>query len=165
MRWETKGHFLVGTVILGSLSIVKKSPATSPFESLNSPRLLRCQRNVRPTIQMRRRPRSFSRVSRVDSDIHSSCEMKDEPEFKPLQGNPTFSRVRASQGPFHLRQKTQGPAHIPIPEGKLLLRCLWKVGLPLQVKTGNQLSSRDNMGCTELSSSCCTEIYVPLDLR
>ena len=165
MRWETKGHFLVGTVILDSLSIFKKSSATSPFESLNSPRLLKCQRSVRPTIQMRRRPRSFSRVSRGDSDIHSSCEMKDEPEFKPLQGNPTFIRVRASRGPFHLRQKTQGPAHIPIPEGKFLLRCLWKVGLPLQLKTRNQLSSRDDMGCTELSSSCCTEIYVPLDLR
>ena len=152
-------------MILGSLSIFKMSLAMSPFESLNSPHLLRCQRNVRPTIQMRQRPRSFSRVSTGDSDIHSSCEMKDEPEFKPLQGNPTFIRVRASQGPFHLRQKTQGPAHIPIPEGKLLLRCLWKVGLPLQVKTGNQLSSRDYMGCTELSLSCCTEIYVPLDLR
>ena len=127
-RLENKRPFLVGTVVLGSLSIFKNSLAISPFESLNSPRLLRCQRNVRPTTQMRWRPRSFSRVSRGDSDIHSSCEMKDEPEFKPLQGNPTFIRVRASQGPFHLRQKTQGPAHIPIPEGKLLLRCLWKVG-------------------------------------
>ena len=26
----------------------------------------------------------------------------------------------------------QSPSHIPIAEGRLLLRCLWKVGLPLQ---------------------------------
>ena len=30
---------------------------------------------------------SFSRVSPGDSDMPSSCEMKDKPEFKPLQGN------------------------------------------------------------------------------
>ena len=120
---------------------------------------------MRPPVQMRQSPRAFSSVSTGNSDILSSCEMKDEPAFKPLQGNPAFFQVRASPGPFHSRQKTQGPSHIPIAEGKLILRCLWKVGLPLQSKTGNQLSSRDDMGCTELSSSCCTEIDVPLDLR
>ena len=36
MRRETKGHFLVGTVILEFLSIVKKSQASSPFQALNS---------------------------------------------------------------------------------------------------------------------------------
>ena len=41
------------------------------------------------------------------------------------------------QGPFHLRQKTQSPSHIPISVGRLLLNCLWKVGLPLQFKTEN----------------------------
>ena len=44
------------------------------------------------------------------------------------------------------------------------MRCLWKVGLPLQSKPGNQLSSRDDMGYTELSLSCCAEIGVPLNL-
>ena len=116
-------------------------------------------------VQMRRRPRAFSRVSTGDSVIPSSCEMNDESAFKPLQGNLAFFRVRASQGPFHLRQKTQGPSHIPIAERKLILRCLWKIGLPLLLKSENQLSSQDDMGCTELSSSCCTEIDVPLDLR
>ena len=62
----------------------------------------------------------------------SSCEMKDEPEFNLLQGKLAFFLLRASQGPFHLRQKTQGPSHIPIAEGKLLLNSLWKVGLHLQ---------------------------------
>ena len=152
-------------MILGFLSIFKKSQASSPFEALNSVHLLRCQRDVRPPVQMRRRPTAFSRVSTGDSDIPSSCEWKDEAAFKPLQGNPAFFRVRASWDPFHLSQKTQGPSHIPIAEGKLLLRCLWKVGLPLQSKTGNQLSSQDDMGCTEHCSICSTEMDVPLDLR
>ena len=127
--------------------------------------LSRGQRDVRPPVQMRRKPIAFSRVSTGDSDMPSSCEMKDEPEFKPLQGNCAFFSVRASQGPFHLRQKTQGPSHIPTAEGKLLLRCLWKAGTPLQSKTGNQLSPWDDMGCMELSSSCCTEINIHIGLR
>ena len=114
---------------------------------------------------MRWRTGSFSRVSTGDSDIPSSCEMKDKTAFKPLQGSPAFFLFRTSRSPFYLRQKTQGLSHIQSAEGKLLLRYLWKVGLPLQSKRGNQLSSRDNMGCTELSSSCSTETDVPLDLR
>ena len=152
-------------MILGFLSIFKKSQPSSPFEALDSTCLSRCQRDVRPAVQMRRRPRAFSRVSTGDSAILSSCEMKDKPEFKPLQGNPAFFQVRASRGRFHLRQETQGSSHIPIFEGKLLLRCLWQFGLPLESKIGNQLSSRDDMGCTVISSSSCTEIDVPLDLR
>ena len=145
MRRATEGHFLVGTVKLGFLSIFKRSKASSPFEALNSTHLSRCQRDVKPPVQMRRRPRAFCIVSTGDSDIPSSCEMKDNPGFKPLQENTAFFRVRASRGSFHLRQKTQGPSHIPIAEGKLQLRSLWKVGLPLQSKTGNQLSSRYDM--------------------
>ena len=114
---------------------------------------------------MRRSAGAFSRVSTGHSDIPSSYEMKDETAFKPLQGYQAFFGVMAIRVPFHLRQKTQGPSHIQIAEGKLLWRYLWKVGLPLQSKTGNQLSSRGNMGCTELSSNCCTETDVPLDLR
>ena len=63
--------------------------------------------------------------------------MKYEPAFKPLQGNTAFFWVTASRGPFHMSQKTQSHSHIPNSEGRLLLRCLWKVGLPLQSKTGN----------------------------
>ena len=87
---QTEVHFLVGTVILGFLSIFKKSQASSPFEALNSVCLSRGQRDVIPPVQMRRSPNAFSRVSTGDSDIPSSCEMKDEPEFKPAQGNPAF---------------------------------------------------------------------------
>ena len=90
VRQETQVHFLVGTVILGFLSIFKKSQASSTYEALNSVCLSRGQIDVRPTVQMRWTPTAISRVSRGDSDMPSSCEMKDEPEFKPLQGNPTF---------------------------------------------------------------------------
>ena len=163
VRHETEVHFLVSTLILRFLSIFKKSQALSPFQAINSECLSRCQSDVIPTVQMRRRPTAFSRVFIGDSEIPSSCEMKDEPEFKPLQGNRAIFWVRASRGPFHLRQKTQGPSHIPIAEGKLHLRCLWKVGSRLQSKTGNQLSSWDDMGCMEFSSSCCTEISIHVD--
>ena len=85
--------------------------------------------------------------------------------MKPLQGNLDFFLISASRGPFRLKQKTQGPSHIHIPKGKLLLRCLRKDGLPLHSKTGNQLSSPHDMGCPGFSSCCFTEINVPIDLR
>ena len=84
--------------------------------------------------------------------------------MKPLHGNLDYFLIRASRGPFLLKSKTQGPSNIHIPKGKLLLKCLWKDGLPLQSKTGNQLSSPDDMGCPGLSSCCFTEIDVPIDL-
>ena len=87
MRQETEVHFLFGTVILGLLSIFKKSQALSPYEALNSVSLLPVQRDVRHPVQMTGKPMAFSRVSTGDSDMPSSCEMKEEPEFKPLQGN------------------------------------------------------------------------------
>ena len=40
---------------------------------------LEVSRDVRPPVQMRQGTRFFSRVSKEDSDIPSSCEMKDEP--------------------------------------------------------------------------------------
>ena len=120
---------------------------------------------MRPHVQMRRENGVFSSVSTEDSGIPSSCEIKDEPAFKPLQANPTLFLVRESRYPLHLRQKTQGPSHIPIAVGSLLLRCLWKVGVPVQYNPGSQLSSRDDMECMERYSSSCAEICVPTDLR
>ena len=91
MRQKTEVHFLVGTVILRLLSIFKKGQASSPYESLNSVCLSMGQRDVRPPVQMSRTGTAFSRVSTGDSDMLSSCEMKVEPEFKPLHGNrPSF---------------------------------------------------------------------------
>ena len=80
---------------------------------------------------MRLGPRAFSRDCPEDSDIPLSCEMKDEPALKTLQGNLPFFRIRESRYPLNVRQQIQGPSHIPIVEGNLLLRCLLKCGLPL----------------------------------
>ena len=103
--------------------------------------------------------------STEDSDIPLSCEMKYEPSFKPLQGNSAFFSFRDSWCPFLLRQQIQGPSHIPLAEENLLLGCMWKVVIALQSKPGIQLPSRDDLGCSELSSSCCAEIGVTLVLR
>ena len=92
---------------------------------------LEVSRDVRPHVQMRLGPRAFSRDCTEDSDIPLSCEMKDEPALKPLQGNPTFFRVRESRYPLNVRQQIQAPSHILIAEGTLLLRCLWEGALPL----------------------------------
>ena len=104
---ETEVHFLVGTLILGFLSIFKKCQALSPFEALNSVCLSRCQRDVIPAVQKRQRPIALSRVSTGDSDIPTSCELKDETAFKPLQGNPTLFLIRESRYILHLSQQTQ----------------------------------------------------------
>ena len=85
--------------------------------------------------------------------------------MKPLQGNLDFFLIRASRGPFRLKHKTQGPSHIHIPKVNLLLRFLWKDGLPLLSKTGNQLSSPDDMWCPGLLSCCFNEIDVSIDLK
>ena len=90
VKQETEVHILVGTVILGFLSVFKKSKASSTFEALISVCLSRCQSDVIPHVQMRRIPTAFSRVSTGDSDIPSSFNMKPEPKFNPLQGNPAF---------------------------------------------------------------------------
>ena len=75
--------------------------------------------------------RVFSRYCTEYSDIPLYCEMKDEHAIKPLRGNATFFQVRASRYKLHVRQQIQGPSHILIAEGRLLLRCLWEGGLPL----------------------------------
>ena len=127
MRREAKPSLIVGTVILVFLSIFTKSQASSPFEAMNSAHLSKSQMDVRHSVQKRLRTVALSRVSTGDSDILSSCEMKDEPVFKALQGKPAFFLVRASRSPLYLSQKTPSRTHIPISEGRLLLRCLWKL--------------------------------------
>ena len=90
VRREAKHPLFVGTVILVLLSIFTKSQASSPFEAMNSAHHSICQKDVRPSVKKRLRTMAFSRVSTGDSVIPSSCEMKYEPAFKPLQGNPAF---------------------------------------------------------------------------
>ena len=89
-------------------------------------------RDVRPPVQMSLGPRAFSRDCTEDSDIPLSCEIKDESAFKGLQGNPTFFRVMESRYPLHVRPQIQVPSHIMIAEGRLLFRCLFKVGLTVE---------------------------------
>ena len=109
LRRKKEGHFQVGTVILGFLTIFKNCQASSTFEALNSVSLSRCQRDVRPIVEMRWRPRAFCRVSTGDSDNVWSCDMKDEPAIKPLQGNPAFFRIRHLGGHFSWSRKNRVP--------------------------------------------------------
>ena len=102
------------------------------FGSLELHEPLNVSRDVRPPVQMTRGTRVSSRISTQDSDIPSSCQMKDEPACKPLQGNPTLFLVRESPYPLYLRQINQGPSHIPIGEERLLFRGLFKLGLTVQ---------------------------------
>ena len=119
MKQETEVHFLIGTVILGFLSNLKKSKASSPFEALNSVCLSRCQSDVIPPVQVRRRPTTFSRVSTGDSDISSSCDMKYEPDLSHCREiRPSFesglsryipleTENTGSLSPTYCRGKTQ----------------------------------------------------------
>ena len=68
----------------------QKESGIVTFEALNSVCLSSCQGDMIPPVQMRRRPTAFFIFSTGDSDIPSSCDMKHEPEFKLLQGNPAF---------------------------------------------------------------------------
>ena len=90
VRREAKRPLLVGKVIFVFLSIFTKSQSSSPFEAMNSAHLLMFQKDLRSSVQKWWRIMAFSRVSIGDSVIPSSCEMKYEPAFEPLQGNPAF---------------------------------------------------------------------------
>ena len=89
VTWEAKRPLLFSTGILLFLSIFLKSQVSSPFEALNSAQLSKSQINVSRSVQKKLRTLAFSRDSTGDSDIPSSCEMKDEPAFKALQGKPS----------------------------------------------------------------------------
>ena len=118
---EVKPPFVFDVVHGIGLDAMQRNQASFPFKALNSACLSKYQKDVSHLVEMSPGPRAFSRVSTGDSDIPSSCEMKDEPAFKPLQGIPTFFLVRTRRCAFHSRQQTQGPSHIPIGEGSLHL--------------------------------------------
>ena len=100
VRREIQCPFLLASDIGIPINFQEES-GMSPFAALNSSYLSKCQRDVRPPVPMRWGPVAFSRVSTGDSDNPSSCEMEDEPKFKPLLGNRTFFQVRASLCPFY----------------------------------------------------------------
>ena len=157
---EAKRPLLVGTVILVFLSIFRNTQASSPFDALNSAHLSKSQMDVRPSVQKMLRTMAFSRVSSGDSDMPSSCEMKDELAFKALQGNPAFFLVRASRGPLYLRQNTQSRSHISISEGRLLLWCLWKAVLPLQSKKGNHSHPQTIWGARKFPQAALMKLMI-----
>ena len=65
-----QGHYLDGTVILGFLSIFKKSQALSPFEALIS-RAFDVPRNNRPPVKMRLGPRaSLGSPQGIQTSLH-----------------------------------------------------------------------------------------------
>ena len=71
VRRVNKRPFLVGTEILGFLSIFKKSQASSPYEALSSVLLSRGQKDVWPPLQMRRTLMAFPRVSQgIQTCLH-----------------------------------------------------------------------------------------------
>ena len=160
MTREAKRPLLIGRVILVFLSIFTKIQASSLFEAMNSAHLSMCQKDVRPSVQKRWRTMAFSRVSTGDSVIPSSCEMKYVPAFKPLLEKPAFFPFRATRGPFHLRQKTPSPSHIPISEARLHLRCSWKVGLPLQSKTGNHSNPEIIWGARNIPQAALLKLMI-----
>ena len=84
LRRETQGRFPVSNGMLELLSIFKRSQALSPVEACNSTFLLRCQRGVKPPVEMRQGTRALSRVSTEDSDIPSRWERKHQLAFKSL---------------------------------------------------------------------------------
>ena len=80
--------------------------------------------------------------------------------MKPLQGNLDFLLIRASHGPFCLKQKTQGPSDIHIPKGKFLLRCLGKDGLPLQSSTGNHSHPKILWGARNIPQAALLKLRI-----
>ena len=103
---------LVVTVILVFLSIFTKSQSSSPFEAVNSAHLWMCQKDVRPSFQKRWSTMTFSRGSTGDSGIPSSCEMKYEPAFKPLQGKPVLLLSQGISGSIPLEAEyTESLSH------------------------------------------------------
>ena len=165
VRWETKRPFLVGKVILEFLSIFKKSQALSPFEALNSTHLLRYQKDVIPlyrwggnlglSLGSSQGIQTSLHLMRWKMSLHLSHCREIRPSFE--------------SGHLGIHSTWDRNHRVPLTYVLLTENCSWggcgKLELQLHLKTGKQLSSWDDMGCTELSSSCCTEIDVPLELR
>ena len=164
VRQETECSFLVATVILGFLSIIKKSQAfhlLKHWTLCDSRRvkgmwglLSRSGGDLGLSPRSPQRIQTSLRLVRWKMSLHLSHCMEIQPSFESGHLS-VFSTGGGNLGSLSHTYCWR----------KHLLRCLCKVCLLLQSKTGNQLSSQDDMGCTELSSSCCAEIGVGLDLK
>ena len=86
------------------------------FWSLELHEPLEVSRDVRAPVKMMRGTRVSSRISIQDSNIASSCDMKHEPKFKPLEGNTAFFLVR------HLAVHSSWDRKHRVPLSYILLR-------------------------------------------
>ena len=62
----------------------QEEPVLDTFSSTEVCGPMEVSRDVRPPFQIRLGPRAFCRDCTEDLHIPLSCEMKDEPAFKPL---------------------------------------------------------------------------------
>ena len=72
---------------------------------------MKSQMDVRPSVLNRLRTMAFSRVSTGYSLIPSSCEMKDEPEFKEQLGKTAFFESGISGSIILEAQSTESLSH------------------------------------------------------
>ena len=166
MRQEAKHPLLVGTVILVYLSIFMKSQTLSPFEALNLARLLRCQMDVRRPVQKIRRPRAFSNVSSgfsYNPSLHLVIWKMSLHLSHCREIWPTLSQGILASIPLEA-ENTESLSHTYC-WGKDPLEVLGEIWLTSSVEDREWFLSWDDMGCTELSSSCCTETDDPQYLR
>ena len=106
----------------------------------------------------------FSKVSTGDSDIPSSCEMKDEPTFKALQGSRTsFESGHIGVHSTWGRKHRVALIYLFLREGFSWGAC-GELAYLFSGRQGVILILR-SMGCKEVSSSFSTVIDDPLYLR
>ena len=86
----------------------------SPFRNTGLRGPLEVSSDVRPLCPDEVGHRVFSRDCTEYSDIPLYYDKKNEPAFKPRQGNPTFFRFRESRYPLHVTQQIQVTSHILI---------------------------------------------------
>ena len=135
---EAKRPLLVVTVILVFLSIFTKSQASSPFEALNSRHLSKSQIDVRPAV-LKRFPLFIWLLFAVSSVSN-------------------FPLTQAGGGGLLFRFASAVQSKAP-------LEVLVESWLTSSVEVRESFSSPDDMGCTDVSSSCSNEIDDPLYLR
>ena len=107
---------------------------------------------------------AFSRVSTGDSEIPSSCEMKDGLHLRHCrESQPSFQSGHLRSIPLEA-ESTESVSHTNF-LGKTPLKVLVETWLTSSVEDRESFSSRVDTGCTEHSSICSTKIDDSLYLR
>ena len=161
---EAKHPLLVGTFILVFLSIFTKSQASLPFEALNSAHLSNSQMDVRALSR---------RGWEIWLSLGSPQGIQTSLHLVRWKMSLHLRHCRESRPSFesgHLRvHYTWGRKHrVALTYLILRERSSWGAcgnWLTFSVKDRESFWSPDDMGCTEVSSSCSNEIDDPLYLR